>query len=366
MAGSFAGRVGRSVLVLVAVSLFEGCDGTSHLPRPSLASCTSGWIPTSLSLEKALGPRAMVWANGVLYQSWTDVPTIGEAIVSTPADGGSVTTLVPNDWANGIWVEGDNVLYAHDDRLMQVPITGGSPTAILDGGQAGAASTPPTYFGTSLLDPSWFYWATSNETGVSQVWRMPRSGGAPEALAPLPLQNVSNLVALSDGVLVEGTQPLGAGGTWNALVAPFGGGNPQPLDPIGYQFVSVDSGGAIWTAFTGAPDALDETFQVRISPADGSPATPLSPELPIGFLADWGSPDGQGGRLLSGNEIFDDLLIHREVFLVGADGSATRLACNPSNDVTYLGAGAVSPDALYMTVNDPNGWVIVKVPRVAP
>jgi hypothetical protein len=83
-------------------------------------------------------------------------------------------------------------------------------------------------------------------------------------------------------------------------------------------------------------------------------------------LADWGSPDGQGGRLLSGIEIFDDLLIHRELFLVGADGSATRLACNPSNDVTYLGAGAVSPDALYLTVNDSNGWVIVKVPRVAP
>jgi len=32
----------------------------------------------------------------------------------------------------------------------------------------------------------------------------------------------------------------------------------------------------------GAPDAMDETFEVRISPADGAPAIPLSPGLPSG------------------------------------------------------------------------------------
>ena len=324
-------------------------------------------MPTSLFPDTRPAPGAMVWADGVLYQSGAVVPGVGQSIVSTPANGGSVTTLVPGAWANGIWVEGGNVLYAHTDQLTQVPVTGGNPTTILDGGQTAAAAASDTYFGASLLDPSWFYWATSNFTAVSQLWRMPRAGGAPEAFAPLPLESVSNLVVVSDGVLVEGSQPLG-GGTWNALVAPFGGGNPRPLDPIGYEFVSVDSGGAVWTAFTGAPDALDETFEVRISPIDGSPATLLSPELPIGFAADWGSPDGQGGRYLTGIEIFDDLLIHREVFLVGADGSATRLACNPSNDVTFLGAGAVSPDALYLTVNDSNtnDWTTVKIPRLAP
>jgi hypothetical protein len=300
----------------------------------------------------------MVWANGVLYLSRAN-PSTGQGIAAIPTDGGDVTTLVPTDSANGIWVEGDNVLYAHDDRLMQVPITGGSPTVILDGGQAGPTDA-------LLLDPSWFYWTTSNETRFSQVWRMPRSGGALEALGSFPLQYVSSLVALSDGVLLEGWNAPGGSGTWNALVAP-GGGDPRPLDPIEYEPVSVDSGGVIWTAPTGARDGLDETFQVRISPANGSPATPLSAELPIGFSADWGSPDGEGGRILSGNEIFDDLLIHREVFLVAADGSATRLACNPSNDATYLGTGAVSPDAVYLNLYDlKNGWVIVKVPRVAP
>ena len=73
----FAGRVGSSLLVLVAVLLFEGCDGTSHLPRPSLASCTPGWTPTALFLETARGPQAMVWSNGVLYQSRQNVPSIG-------------------------------------------------------------------------------------------------------------------------------------------------------------------------------------------------------------------------------------------------------------------------------------------------
>jgi hypothetical protein len=69
---------------------------------------------------------------------------------------------------------------------------------------------------------------------------------------------------------------------------------------------------------------------------------------------------------LSGIETFADKdEYHRVVFFVDGDGKATRLACDPAPDPGFLQATAISPDAIYLTVNyfPTAGWTIVKVPR---
>ena len=141
-------------------------------------------------------------------------------------------------------------------------------------------------------------------------------------------------------------------------------GAPRRLDPILYWLASVDASGAIWTALTGSRAGVQQTYEVRISPADGSPARPLSPGLPLDLSADRAVPDGAGGHLLSGLEVFSDSTTHRTVFAVAADGTSTRLGCDPSPDLPYIQSAAVAPDAVYLAVNYSNsGWTVVKVPR---
>jgi hypothetical protein len=346
-----------------------GC-GDSSPPAPRLASCAPGWIPTAPVVPNTLlDPWAMVWADGVLYQS-RDIAQAVHAIVASPADGGDTTTLVLNDFATGMWIEGDNLLYSHDDRLMQIPRTGGDVTTILDGGP-GSPSDPNLApglagaFSTPLLDSSHFYWTTWNLSGdgFSHVWRLPRAGGPVEGFTPIPTQMAVGFAVLPDGVLVVGEHPASTLPLWDTFVAPSGGGNLRQLAPILGEFISVDSASALWRASSNTSDSSKLTYAVMVSPADGSPAIPLSHDLPNLFQADRGISDGQGGYYLTGYESFDDGRFHFSVFLVDSAGSATRLACDPGTDFAYSRRSAVSPSALYLAVNHTPGWTIVKIPR---
>jgi len=311
----------------------------------------------------------MVWADGVLYQS-REIAKSVLAIVASPADGGDTTTLVLNDFATGMWVEGDNLLYSHGDQLMQVPRVGGDVTTILDGGP-GSPSDPNVApglagaFSTPLLDLSYFYWTTWNLSGdgFSHVWRMPRVGGPIEGFTPIPMQTAVGFAVLPDGALVVGEHPATSAPLWDTFVAPFGGGNPRQLAPILGTFISVDNAGALWSECKSTSDSSKFTCAAMVSPADGSPAVPLSRDLPNLFQPSRGISDGQGGHFLTGYESFDDGRFHFSVFLVDNAGSATRLACDPGTDYSYSRMSAVAPSALYLAVNHTPGWTIVKIPR---
>jgi hypothetical protein len=301
----------------------------------------------------------MIWAQGVLYQAaWS-------AILAVPADGSAQETLVGDVYPTGIWVEGENVLYSVGSQLRQVPRTGGSPTVIVTGGPVPDLSAPsgqtqlagePT-----ILDDAYFYWPSlPYDARGTLISRIPRVGGTAEVIAELPLIDVGGMAVVSDGVLAAGFD----GNGYSAMIAPFGGGSLRTL-ALGFPFgslLSVEHAGTIWSI----PDPVG-AYTLMLVPSDGSPTMPLSGTLSNNILWEWASPDGNGGHFLSAWERFDDGGFHRSIFFLRASGSTTRLACEPVQTDSDIRATALSPDALYLTINRfGTGWSIVRVPLEAP
>jgi hypothetical protein len=365
-----------AILMAVVAATFGGIgcgDGDSNRPPyATLASCpAAGWLPTGpLRTDTILGPQAMAWAEGLLYQAYQSLPaTHTSGIAVAPADGGDPTVIVDDDWATSLWIEGDNLLYTHDDRLMQVPRAGGAKAMVLAGGVVTLAPNVPesmvTYPALAALDSAYFYFTTWGYADGRLVrgWRIPRAGGDVEALGLVPVTLTTGVAIASDGLLIGGDAPEGSPALWAAGVAT--GGSVRMLDPITYWLAGVDAGGAVWNAIRHVNSELDERFEVMVSPVDGSPARPLSAGLPVEFIADKLISDGQGGRFISGLEKFEDLTTHRSVFFVDGNGVTVRLGCDPSSDIPGIESAALGADALYLAVNyfDGLGWTIVKVPR---
>jgi len=215
-----------------------------------------------------------------------------------------------------------------------------------------------------MVDDSYFYWITQSSLseGILHVWRMPLGTGAVEGFAEIPLSDVRGMATVADGVLVAGRTGLTQGGPpfVNAFVAPIGGSSPRQLDidPAADLIVSVDTGGAIWSASDG------KTRDLGISPPDGSPWTPLSRQLPDPPPMEWGHPGERGERFLGASEPFDDDRKHLSVHWVSSDGSSMRLACDPSANGAFR-VVTLAPDALYATVAYASEWTVVKILRPA-
>jgi hypothetical protein len=310
----------------------------------------------------------MVWQDGIVYQATLN------GVVAMPADGGDVVELVGDDGGTGIWVEGDNVLYARYDQLLTVPRAGGDSTLLLDG--RGQNETSSDAGGQNLvgarqyLDGSAFYWTTQSVPAAadgSHVWRMPRAGGGVEGFALLPVLTVDALAIRADGVLAVGPSTILGGPFYRAFLAPFGHGAAREisLGPAPDAIISVDNGALLWSVYLGNSEGGHETRGVWLAPADGSPARRLSQSLPVEFWATWSIPDEQGGHVLGGTELFDDSSSHASVFQVGSDGSATRLACDASDNWPVYTAVALAADAIYLSVRyDQPGWKLVRLPRL--
>jgi len=299
----------------------------------------------------------MAWADGMLYQSAYGkvADASGAGLVAVPADGGAALR-VAEDWAISLFVDGDSLLYSHDTRLMRVPRAGGTPEVVLED----AATSQQLYVQAHLVNDAHYVWATSDSNAT--LWRMPRGGGAAVSLGPTGVGVRSHFALVADGVIATGPGSLFEGPLYDAVVVPFDGGTPRRLGEVFSPFLA-DGTGVLWNAFLYSDGKGREAYEIRHTPADGGEAVPLSAELPVELLADWAAPDGQGGYLISGNEYFDDMVIHRSVFDVAADGHATRIACDPSAKAPAVVSAAVAPDALYVTTSSPEGWTIVKVPR---
>jgi hypothetical protein len=312
-------------------------------------------------------PVAMSFQDGVVYQATR------KGVVAMPTDGSAAITLTSGGPATGIWVEADNVLYSNYDRLSSVPRTGGDATTLLDGGQhndPNPRSDGSDYVGErQLLNDTAFYWTTvayPYKTDGTHVWRMLRTGGAVEGFAQLPIETVDALAVAAGGVLAAGQSTTLDGPYHRAFVAPFGRGAAWELSlyPSPDKIIAAENGALLFSVYTGGRQERSETHEVWILPVDGSSAKRLSHNLPIEFIATWSIPDGQGGHVIGGMEIFDDGANHGSVFQVGGDGDATRLACDASGNWPAYTATALAPDALYVSVSyDQPGWLMVKIPR---
>lgn len=202
--------------------------------------------------------------------------------------------------------------------------------------------------------------------------RIPRRGGWPfgrldpeevRTVAEPMLSAATGAAVSSDGLVVGGVS-ADADTFWEAWLIPFDGGPPRRLAPIGERLVSVDGDGALWTAIASEDESGAAAFEVRLSPADGSPSVLLSADLPAAFSADRAVADGAGGRLLIGTEgtARDARLA---AFAVDAGGHARRLPCPPTPASPLvlsatLAAGALQIEVLY-AANEPPSLVTVAV-----
>jgi len=193
----------------------------------------------------------------------------------------------------------------------------------------------------------------------------------------VPLQAVTELATAPGGLVVGGISPADDL-FWDAWFVADGGDDDDDDDnddnrvmrrlaPVD-KLVSVDAGGALWTTIVSEDESGNARYEVRLSPADGSPSVPLSSGLPPSFSAERIIADGNGTRLLIGTEQREDGVQAASVFAVAADGGARRIARDPERRSALVLGAAVTPDALYIALlydaADAHP-TIVKVPAAA-
>jgi hypothetical protein len=363
-------EIRRSLSGLAMVVLLVGCEDDRKLkktPASVLDTCTPAWsVVTPLNDNILTMPTSMVWSEGQLYLAST------LAIATMPTEGGPITTLVSEPFAYSLWLEGDDLIYSTYKQLVRVPRAGGTPVPLLELPNRevnGIRVSGNGFMATDALDQDAYYWVTDTLDGTSlSFWRASRATGAVDKLVSPPVIGRNMAIALTPlGMLVTGqTQSYTYEHQFDAFVLPLNGDSPRPLntqDPI-FIVASVDATGMVWHRYA-------ETDHLWFSPVDGSPERAIAKELPDFFIVGWSAPDGEGGRYLLGDELFEGGTTHGSSFHVDAEGYARRLACNPVNDYFFITSWAMAPDAIYFTQgtwdglgsSPSDGWKIYRIPR---
>ena len=157
-----------------------------------------------------------------------------------------------------------------------------------------------------------------------------------------------------------------------AEVLPFNGGPRRPLAVLDQptrgwmDYVGIDATGVYWIVTKQGARAEDDMYEVVLAPVDGGPVRPFWTDLPahVGIRAMW--PDGEGGWLAVGAQLFDDHRFHVTIWTRGADGTARRLACSPDVGGRVDVRPTKGPDAIYVASVGNFDWRLVRVPTGAP
>jgi hypothetical protein len=174
-----------------------------------------------------------------------------------------------------------------------------------------------------------------------------------EPLRGVLIQAVTGRALSADGMVVGGVSS-DDDLFWDAWVVRLDGDSPRQLAPIGDALVSIDASGALWTTIVSEDASGAAAYEVRMSPADGAPSLPLSPDLPPEFRAEHAVTAPDGDRLLAGTERRDGTA-RAAVFVVARNGAATRLACDPRTDSPLLLEARLAPDALHLLIQYAEG-----------
>ena len=114
--------------------------------------------------------------------------------------------------------------------------------------------------------------------------------------------------------------------------------------------MGVDAAGAVWTTVVSEDAQGVPAYEVRLSPADGSAAVLLSPDLPADFSADRSVADGRGGHLLIGTRDRGDGEARLSAFAVDDRGRARSLACPQVMASPIILNAALAAGALHIEV----------------
>jgi hypothetical protein len=359
---------------LAAIWLAAGCSsslapgqGASQVPRASFALCQAATGTPLYELGFQEGePSSLVIANGNLYFEATSPDASSSSLMSLPLAGGAPVTLGSNPGYQ-LWLDGQAIDVAGlDDKLYQVPMSGGDAQLLADGQTTG----PPNDFvaAAQAFDGSNFYWDLRPQNGTPfwSVWQISVAGGAAQKLADLPVPagpdvNWTMLRTSAYGLLLayENFPQVGA------FLVPPGGGKPEILPspaPAGShadnQLLAASPTAVLWD--TESVDPATGASLITLSLTDltgpGGPAIrPFWPDRPSAFVPfgvfSWSGGD-DGSWLISGFEPFDDGATHTTLWLVDAAGEGARVGCDP-NRVGSLGvvsAALATSTAVYAAI----------------
>ena len=331
----------------------------------ALCQAVAGTTLDELGVQDS-GPSNLVTANGNLYFALSDPNGGASSIMSLPLSGGPAVAIAAADGYQ-LWLDGQAIdTAALDDKLWQVPMSGGDATLVADGKTTG----PPSYFVATAqaFDGNNFYWDLRPQNGTPfwNVWQIPATGGTAQKLADLPVPagpyvNWTMLRTSSYGVLLayENFPQVGA------FLIPPGGGTPQILPsppPVGSdadnELLGTSPTAALWDTEGVDPVTGGNliTLQLTDVAAPGGPVIrPFWPDRPTSFIPygvySWSGGD-DGSWLISGYEPFDDGASHGSLWLVDAEGNGARVGCDPNRGEApaIVTAVLVAPTAIYAVI----------------
>jgi len=343
--------------------------GNDSPPLESASVCMQAWQPLTAAKPYDM-TSPLLYRDGTLYlstelQGMLTVPTT----TGQPMPLSAVTSLE-------LWIEGDHLVFpgaSQPTQMWSLPLAGGTPQLLADGG-AGR-----TNVGIALhhaFNDSDFFWTEQPPDLVSPftVWRMSRSGGAPvqlgSAAAAAPLDGFPlafEAIALgSDGVVMAAEFGL-------ADVIPYDGGPTRPLAvPSASKFADinlagVDPAGAYWLIPRPGSSADADEWDLVLAPADGGPVQKFWSKGPPHSGIDHIWPDGGGGWVMVGSQMFDDHLFHTTIWLLDAEKTATRIGCSAgyTNEAWIETPVAVAPDGVYAVSKNLSAptWEIDRIAR---
>jgi hypothetical protein len=355
-------RAIRLVLAATAVTcLGLGPCGSGDGPAPvpdagaplaDLASCADGWQTVLPGQEFDVPRDGLRWHQGRIYfASAAGISTI-------PDSGGSLTSLTEES-AWSLWIEGDRALFTSavrgSGKLLSVPLAGG-PTSVVVDAQAGLGTSDHSF--NQALDDSSFYWdlQRGNQT---DLFRVSRSGGAAQKLATAPVSILDRLIPTPAGLLATT-----AGN--DAYLVPTDGGQARLLPREG-ALLGASAESVLWRRSRPAVAGYD-ILRTRIG---AEALEPFWPARPDAFFPANAWPDGNGGWIVEGLEKFSDGERHTSIWLVDADQTGVRAACDPAaGEATgYVDDHpGIAPDTVYLVSTNLRAmprpvWSIVKVRR---
>jgi hypothetical protein len=356
----------RRMTWLIALSVGSvACTGALDEDTPlDLDTCPSPETVRPFQAAVAM-PDSFALGAGTLYYIDNYPPDAVSRIAAFSFVDGQTRVLGPG-WGNGLWLEGERLLFGHQDQLMSVPLIGGDATIVLDGLTLDPArTTSGNFIVGQQLDSMHFYWLQSlSIPGALQlqwsVWRIPRTGGAAEMFVPkLPINGWPNMIRMTPTSLVIATLDDPA-----QLVSKTTG-EVRTIKPEAGPIHGLADDAVLTQRATGELRGDHFVSEFVRSPLDGSPASRFWIDKPPTLDPGRGWSDGRGGWVFATSEKAIDGLAHATIWQVDAAGVGKRIACDrealPSRLIAFW-AVIPAPDGIYGVMGAPlRGWSVVRM-----
>jgi hypothetical protein len=364
----------RTKLLLLPLALaLSGCpeeeEQTPVDPLAELATCAAAIQPHWNSQDATISnPRQVKWSEGSLFAlSPKDELTDSASFVIQMISGDASKRLAQERWIDDFWIEGDRLLYAHDDVLRAVPLAGGAAETLVDG-QTMVTTKGFLHYVFQAVDAESFYWTgflnTFDPPAASwfewAIWRAPRAGGPAEKLAKITEGVGDPPVSVPAALVLAGDSVVVADDRGNAWTVPRTGGTPvQFAVKAGDDLVAANAGGLLWQR----PDTFEGQPRLALihGPLPGMPQA-LWPTMPAAFRPRRAWADGGGGWFVSMDEPFGKVR-HESLWHMEAHHQAARVACFSKAGETFGDAVGVSPEGVYVITGSPNRWGIGRIAR---